>query len=283
MQWGKALQRVLWYIYHADTRHGPVLLSKTNLSDGFYHLHLNPTGALKLAVPFDHGSQPMVAIPTRLPMGWTESPLAFSAVTETIADVVNATLESQPEIPEAHPLETEASTPVPIPDPTATNEFPVLDTGPLRPPLTYVDVYVDDFIKLAQGWSNAMRVRCQTFHSIDSMFRPNDDLDEGRKEPISQEKLAKGDDHCSTYKTILGWTIDTASMTISLPPHRKERLLSLLAVMTKRKHVSLKEWHKLLGELRSMSLALPGSEGCFSLLQTCFSMGKQWLKITNPI
>ena len=160
MQWGKALHRVLWYIFHADTRHGPVLLSKTDLSDGFYQLHLNPTSALKLAVPFDHKGQPHIAIPTRLPMGWTESPPAFSSVTETIADVVNANLESHQAIPPSHPLEASASTLVPVPDPNATNQYPVLDTGPIRPCLAYVD----NFIKLAQGWHNAMRIRFKRAH-----------------------------------------------------------------------------------------------------------------------
>jgi len=36
MQWGKALYRLLWYVFTADQHHGPVLLSKTDLSDGFY-------------------------------------------------------------------------------------------------------------------------------------------------------------------------------------------------------------------------------------------------------
>ena len=65
MQWGRTLQRVLWYIFYSDNRHGPVLLSKTDLSDGFYQLHLTPTGALKLAVPFNSiDDKQMVAIPT---------------------------------------------------------------------------------------------------------------------------------------------------------------------------------------------------------------------------
>ena len=47
-----------------------------------------------MAVPFtSKDGQPMVAIPTRLPMSWTESPPAFSAVTETIVDLVNELLE----------------------------------------------------------------------------------------------------------------------------------------------------------------------------------------------
>lgn len=38
MQWGRTLDRVLWYIYYADRRQGPVLLSKTDLGDGFYRI-----------------------------------------------------------------------------------------------------------------------------------------------------------------------------------------------------------------------------------------------------
>ena len=283
MQWGRTLHRILWYTFTADRRHGPVLLSKTDLSDGFYQLHLTPTGALKLAVPFDHHGRRLLAVPTRLPMGWTESPPVFSAVTETIADLVNERLEQGPPMPPPHPFETLASTQVALEEPLATDRFPLRDAGPIRPPLAYVDVYVDDFIKLAQGFHNSMRVRRHTYHAIDEVFRRNDGLDQNRKEPISQKKLRNGDDSWSTRKTILGWVVNTATQTIHLPQHRQDKLLSLLRTMVSRKRVSIKEWHKLLGELRSMSLALPGSSGCFSLLQTLLQPDKKRLKITEAV
>jgi len=81
-----------------DQRHGPVLLFKTEFSDGFYQLHLTPSGALvKLAVPLLQASNeaPLIAVSTHLPMKWTESPPAFSVATETVADrIINAKLES---------------------------------------------------------------------------------------------------------------------------------------------------------------------------------------------
>ena len=285
MQWGRTLHRVLWFIFNADRRHGPVLLSKTDLSDGFYQIPLTPTGALKLAVPFESTDQePLVAIPTRLPMGWTQSPPAFSATTETIADLANAYLEADCFIPGPHPLEAAASTPVGLDDPTAADVYPIQESGPIRPALAYVDVYVDDFVKLAQGWANALRVRRHTYHAIDSVFRPNDSSDPGhRKEPISVKKLKKGDDHWSTRKTILGWDIDTRAMTVSLPPHRQQRLLDLLRTMVRRKRTSIKEWHKLLGELRSMSMAVPGSDGCFSFLQEALKPNLQRIKISPAV
>ena len=157
IQWGWTLNRVMWYILNADSCHGPVLLSKTDLSDGFYQLHLTPSGALKLAVPFTSiDGKPMVATPTRLPMGWMELPPAFSAVMKTTADLLNESLETTCHIPPPHPFKAQASKPVSMASPHAHDTFPIQDTGPLRPLLAYVDVYLDDFIKLAQGWLNAL-------------------------------------------------------------------------------------------------------------------------------
>ena len=205
MQWGQTLNRVLWYVHNADSWHGPILLSKTNLSDGFYQLHLTPSSALKLAVPFDSVTgEPMAAIPMRLPMGWTESPPAFSAVTETITDLVNESLEITQDLPPPHSFETLASKPVTLESPQACDEFPVQDIGPLRPLLAYVNVYIDDFIKLAQGWLKVLKVRRHTYHHIDGVFRPNNNLDIDRKSPILVKKLEKGDNFWSKEKVILG-------------------------------------------------------------------------------
>jgi len=143
--------------------------------------------------------------------------------------------------------------------------------------------FVDDFIKAVQGWFNCIRVRRTTFHSIDLIFRPNDEHDEGRKQPISEKKLQKGDDFWSTQKIILGWLIDTSSKTISLPPHRQVRILELLRSVVKRKRTSVKEWQKLLGELRSMAIAIPGSKGCFSFLQHALRPGAARIIITKEV
>jgi len=94
-------------------------------------------------------------------------------------------------------------------------------------------------------------------HAIDSVFRPNNFYDdEFCCEPVvSLKKLRKGDCSWSTIKKVLGWIIDTVAMTMQLPPHRQERLGEILA------------WHKILSELRSMSLALPGARNMFSTME----------------
>ena len=78
----------------ANPAHGPVLLNKTDLSDGFYRIDLNPGDAPKLGVVFQTktGGEPMVAVPLVLTMGWVNNPLVFSTGTKTIADVTNQRL-----------------------------------------------------------------------------------------------------------------------------------------------------------------------------------------------
>ncbi len=60
-------------------------------------------------------------------------------------------------------------------------------------------------------------------------------------------------------------------MTITLPANRAERLKELLDDIPRTQHrLSKEKWHTVLGELRSMALALPGARGLFSLLQEAF-------------
>ena len=73
------------------------------------------------------------------------------------------------------------------------------------------------------------------------------------------------------------------SKTITLPHHHQERLHQLLDTTLRWKQASRHEWQRLLRELRSMQLALPGSAGCFSFLQEALGADNQQVKITEPV
>ena len=151
--------------------------------------------------------------------------------------------------------------------PVPTSRDPCLPQ--VRRPLAATDVFVDDFIGLAQLSSTGRRVRRILMHAIDGVLRPLDKWDSPfRREVISIKKLLKGDCSWHTYKVVLGWLIDTVSMSISLPAHRVERLAAILvSIPVDQRRTSVKRWHKILGELRSMSLALPGARHLFSHMQ----------------
>ena len=117
MQFRHALERILREISLANPAHGPVLLNKNDLSDGFYRVDLNSEDAPKLGVvfPTKAGTEPMVAVPLVLPMGWKNSPPAFSTATEMIADLANQRLRHQDYHPPNHPLnQMAADVPLPV-------------------------------------------------------------------------------------------------------------------------------------------------------------------------
>jgi hypothetical protein len=262
MQFGRALERIIAQVVHSNPKFGPVQFLKIDIADGFYRVWLRLEDVTKLAVaipsPPGDTAGSLVALPLSLPMGWTQSPPAFSAVTETIADVANARLRHH--APHHNYLPSHI-TAVPDHPPALTLH---------RRPLQLVDVFVDDFIGAAQGGRRRLQhVRRVLMRAIDDVFRPLEPDDPiHRTEPISVKKLLKGDASWSTCKTILGWIIDSVAMTVTLPPRRLQRLGELLAsIPPTQRRLSLEKWHQLLGELRSMALALPGARGLFSHLQ----------------
>lgn len=270
MQFGKALERILHKIQHADLRHGPVYLCKIDIADGFYRIDLEAATAPSLAVilPHSHDEQPLVAIPLSLPMGWVESAPYFCSATETIADLANNNIH-QSSTP--HQLDALADTEAaidPTPQQLAIDLLPSLappppphpDMNPSKPRLAYIDLYMDDFLGLCQGNRRTRnRVRRILLHAIDAVLTPLDPtLHPQHNEPTSVKKLLKGDGNWSTTKTMLGWLINTVDRTLTLPPHRVERLLAIFTSLHNKKRASTRIWHRTIGELRSMVMAIQG-------------------------
>jgi hypothetical protein len=83
--------------------------------------------------------------------------------------------------------------------------------------------------------------------------------------------LNKGDARWATSMVVLGWVVDSINKTIALPSHRANRLLEILhSIPHAQRTIATKEWHKIIGELRSKSIAIPGCKGLFSVLQEAF-------------
>jgi hypothetical protein len=282
MQFGRTLWRLLYRIHHANDKFGPVYMSKVDLSDGFYRLWLRPEDTMRLAVLFpSRPNEPnLIGIPMTNPMGWVSSPPNFCACTETVADLANVGINDKGAMTRArvtpHRLDlVSESQPAPEDTPTiTTTSIPALEsTTPFRKPIKYWDIYVDDFCGLVQGnkWERRA-VKRILFQSLDKVFRPLDAADTAfRQEPASIKKLKKGDARWATSMVILGWVVNSITKTISLPSHRADRLLEILhSIPAAQRTIATKEWHKIIGELRSMSIAIPGCKGLFSVLQEAF-------------
>ena len=69
MNFGNTLQQFCQYLVYANLTHGPPLLAKVDLSDGYYRAPLTPEVALELAVVLLHDQTelPLVGTPLSLP------------------------------------------------------------------------------------------------------------------------------------------------------------------------------------------------------------------------
>ena len=86
-----------------------------------------------------------------------------------------------------------------------------------RGPIAHVDVFVDNFIGIAQGsrhWCKNVR-RC-IMHAVDDVFSQPDLMTAQRKEAISKKKLLRSEGGWSQCKEILGWILDTSWGTLEL-------------------------------------------------------------------
>ena len=136
--------------------------------------------------------------------------------------------------------------------------------------LAYVDVFMDDFFGLAQGPRHFRHHVCRTlFHILDKVFRPLNMQDAKQlKEVLSIKKLDAWDCSWYTCQTLIGWIVDTINMTITLPPHQLARLEAIMsAIPRSQSRMGVDKWNRVLGELRSMELALPGAIDLFIQIQ----------------
>ena len=200
------------------------------------------------------------------------SAAAFSPAVRSPSVAAFSTADRRPSLPSADAFSSALSSAAAAFSPAARDpSLPSANT-----PLSAIDVFVDDFVALSQLETNGRRVRTILLHAIDDVLRPLSKTDHpARREPVSLKKLRQGDCSWGTVKLVLGWIIDTVNMTIHLPPHRVERLAEILDSIPKtQRRTSVKKWHKVLGELRSMSLALPGSRNIFSTMQNALTTQK---------
>jgi len=66
---------------------------------------------------------------------------------------------------------------------------------------------------------------------------------------------------------VLGWILDTSTGTLELTDRRKARISTIFEELRGKRRVSVKKWQRIVGELRFMGLAIPGSAGLFGAMQ----------------
>lgn len=143
-------------------------------------------------------------------MGYMESANFLWTDTETVKDRALARLDSQSQSP-PHLLEPLVkstqeykSTDSTTPDNTQYREWVKLSPQARATALAYAKFYLNNFTRIV--WciqEERTHMTRLLFKNIDSLFLPNDAANKDRLEPISIQKLNKGNASCITTMTVL--------------------------------------------------------------------------------
>ena len=87
-----------------------------------------------------------------------------------------------------------------------------------------LEVYVDDFIQLAQSTDVDVLRHCSraALHGIHSVFPPPKVTGHSGEDPISKKKLMEGEGVWEVQKEIMGWIMDGATRCIELAEKNRD-------------------------------------------------------------
>jgi len=143
-------------------------MAKIDLTDGYYRIPLSPNASLQpaLVLPNDGLKKPVIGILLSISMGWKHSPPYFCAFTETCADLMNVFPLSAWDQPYQYAIQPPTKT-MPTPPLSQPTTLPFTTTH-LSHPLCYTDIYIDDFMVLAQHPlpTNTMNMLLHHFNTI---------------------------------------------------------------------------------------------------------------------
>ena len=206
----------------------------------------------------------IICVDLVLTIGWVDSPNLLCSFLETLTDAANALFDTD------------------LPVPAYGDISDLSSTGQVPPhtyrSLTHIDCYMDDIISAVQG---VLEIQHQVFDSIVCAFKCMfTSLPEESKDWVIVKKLLAGEGRWNCVKEILGWIIDMDSGTVTLPERKIQELQYLVAIPKTQWRMGRKYLERLVGNLRSIHLAVPGAVAHLYLLQCVLfqgRLGRVWL------
>jgi hypothetical protein len=193
-----------------------------DIKDGYWRMVVPAEDEWHFAyvLPKLHPDEPtQLVIPSSLQMGWCDSPAFFCAALETARDVADELATAPIGTITAHPLEHMLVSPQHWMEETLEEKAADF--------LRLMEVYVDDFIQLAQTEdpTELLHLSRAILHGIHAVFPPPAMTGHDGEDPVSIKKLNQGDGLWKTRKELLGWVFDGARRCIELPTNKVENIL----------------------------------------------------------
>jgi hypothetical protein len=229
-----------------------IFLCKVDIDAAFRRCHISHHTAYECLTTYDN----LLFMALRLTFGGAPCPAIWGYISETIADLANTLIQNQ-HWDHHHlfdPLSEQVDHPISLPDTIPFHAAKPTSVFIPPNPLGKIDIYIDDTIGIAPDiLDNVNRTSKSIPLAIHSIARPLDSSDIiPRKDIISLKKFS-AEGRMEETKTILGWIINTRSLTISLPPDKHNRWTSDIKNILSSNKVRHKTLETLLGRLNHIA------------------------------
>ncbi len=201
----------------------------------------------------------LLLVALRMTFGGAPCPSMWGVISETITDIGNAQLQNKfwDHSDLYGSVSDQIATPLSLPESVPFHQSKDLSIQVPPNDKGKVDIYTDDLIGIAPDIEDApTRIVFAIPLAIRTLSRPNSDLDViPRKDIISLKKLC-AEGQLSEVKTVLGWTLNTRSLTISLPEYKVMDWLREIDTICLAKRVHFKTLESMLGRFNHVAYML---------------------------
>jgi hypothetical protein len=256
-KYGHCLKRIINYIISIRIRHPltPIFLSKFDFDAAYRHCHLSPKTALESCCIFDS----FLLVALRLTFGGAPCPNLWETCGQPTCDLANELIQNSQWDHSTFfdPLSLQILVPKRLPPNTpftpalqlAVN-IPVNDKGK-------GDIYIDDTIFVVPDLNdNLERVAKAAPLAINTIARPVSIYKPIPRKSLISSKKFLAEASFEESKTVLGWIINTRSLTIHLPRNKFLAWSSSIDKIISNQTTSSKELHSIEGRLNHTAYIL---------------------------
>jgi hypothetical protein len=223
-----------------------------DLDAAYRRCHLSIATAQESLTVYDD----LLFMALRMTFGGAPCPALWGIISETMADVCNTLINNQSWNHEEFFDTLSNSLNPPLFLPESINFEPALPMT-VKVPINYlgkVDIYIDDTIGVTPDLhDNSLRVSRAIPLAIHSISRPLDPSDKiTRKDIISLKKYA-AEGRMEETKIVLGWLLNTRSLSISLPPDKYRNWVLDINLLINNKRVKHKHLETTIGRLNQVA------------------------------
>ncbi len=252
------LLRVIHYIVALRRKYPnrKIWLRKEDFKSAFRRLHLNAKTALRSAVRVKIGGEWYIVVSLRMPFGGSPCPSEFAVVADLVTDTINDLLEDQfwDHSSVCSPNCSKVPKPVPLPENIPYAKARELSVEIPLESKSKADVFVDDVITVGLDTEdNLERITKAPITVLDAIADDSIlNCDILRDDLLADDKT-KIEGAPEEIKICLGWTLNTRSLLVSLPDHKKIGWLEQIEGLLNQKTVGGKELSSILGRLENVA------------------------------